>query len=174
MRATNSHVPFGMSTRRKSLPSYKALMQACEPRVVRKQLVLCICTLAMVYTMACARALALNYSLSFSLYTSQLIPSMTTVLLKGKMQHDTFPPATSAPPWLIPVQRSACFSIKSTILSAWKKAGLFPFQPTTVINKMKLFDAPERPVTPPQQTAPYQPYQGPFQKTLATRDRPAH
>jgi hypothetical protein len=63
---------------------------------------------------------------------------------------------------------------KSTILSAWKKAGLFPFQPTTVINKMKLFDAPERPVTPPQQTAPYRPYQGPFQKTPATRDRPAH
>jgi hypothetical protein len=61
---------------------------------------------------------------------------------------------------------------RSTILSAWKKAGLYPLQPDIVLNKMKLFDPPERPVTPPQQI--YQPYQGPFQKTPSTRDRPAH
>jgi len=57
---------------------------------------------------------------------------------------------------------------KSTILSAWKKAGLFPFQPTIVIDKMKLFDSPERPVTPPQQISQ------PFMNTPTTRDRPAH
>jgi len=60
---------------------------------------------------------------------------------------------------------------KTTILSAWKKAGLYPFQPDIVIDKMKLFNS-ERPITPPQQI--YQPFQGPFQKTPATRDRPTH
>jgi len=44
---------------------------------------------------------------------------------------------------------------KTTILSAWKKAGLYPFQLDIVIDKMKLFNL-ERPITPPQQI--YQPY----------------
>ena len=53
------------------------------------------------------------------------------------------------------------------ILSSWKKAGLFPYCPEVVIKKMKVFDSPTRPITPPQQIAL------PFANTPLTRDRPA-
>jgi hypothetical protein len=64
---------------------------------------------------------------------------------------------------------------KATILSAWKKAGLFPFEPEMVFKKMKEFDVVEsttetvrpvtRPVTPPSK---------PFTQPPTTATRAAH
>jgi hypothetical protein len=68
----------------------------------------------------------------------------------------------------------------STILSAWKKVGLFPFDPSLVLDKMKVFEpdqlAPlETPMTPRRATMTYveAPPQ-PFQTTPTTGNREAH
>lgn len=63
---------------------------------------------------------------------------------------------------------------KSTIISAWAKAGLFPYNPTIVKDKMKAFETPaetvaiERPKTLPN------PQPQPFLQTTTTETRQAH
>ena len=62
---------------------------------------------------------------------------------------------------------------RKTILSAWEKAGLFPFNPALVKSKIAAFQsevvqvAPERPITPP-------PKPEPFQQTPTTEMHQAH
>jgi hypothetical protein len=63
---------------------------------------------------------------------------------------------------------------KKTILSAWAKAGLFPFNPAIVEEKMSVLEAgnsltaPERPKTPPN------PVHFPFQQTPTTQTYRTH
>jgi hypothetical protein len=68
----------------------------------------------------------------------------------------------------------------STILSAWQKVGLFPFDPSLVLNKMKVIEpdqsAPlETLMTPRRATMTYvEALPQPFQTTPTTGNREAH
>ena len=73
---------------------------------------------------------------------------------------------------------------RDTILSAWRKTGLFPYNPQVVLDKVKVYEpdqvAPlETPMTPRTAVRSYDPYPSsdapkPFQSTPTTGNREAH